>query len=84
MMILLTLCLAFVAVHGDDGSLSGAPSSVLVQNAPSVSFLPASDSPASSEQDVPTIPTTVPMTSLSPSTTNGFQDLQPNCGDCFW
>ncbi|KAI2506998.1 hypothetical protein MHU86_7383 [Fragilaria crotonensis] len=82
MMRLLTLCLAFVAVHGNDGTLSGAPSST-VQNTPSVSFLPASDSPASPEQDIPTTPTTSPITSFSPSTTSGFQDLKPNCGDCF-
>ena len=81
---LLTLYLTFVAVHGNDGSSSGAPSS-LVQNAPSVSFLPASDSPASPEQqDIPTTSRTFPVTSFSPTTTNGFQDLKPNCGDCFW
>ncbi|KAI2506997.1 hypothetical protein MHU86_7382 [Fragilaria crotonensis] len=75
---LLTLCLAFVAVHGDNRSSS------IVQKAPSVSFLAASNSPASIEQNIPTIPTTFPITSFSPiTTTSGFQDLKPNCGDCF-
>lgn len=77
MMRLLSLSLAFVAVHGDDGSSSGAPSSLLVPTAPSVSFLPATDSPS------PAVSTTVPITSLSPTTTSGFQQLKPNCGDCF-
>ena len=84
MMRFLTLCLVFVAVHGNDGSSSGAPSSLLGQNAPSVSFLPVSDSPASPAQDVPTIPTTTAITTLSPTTISGFQALEPNCGDCFW
>ena len=83
MMRLLTLYLAFVAVRGNGGTLSGAPSSLL-EIAPTVSFLTVSDSPASPDQEIPTTPTTFPITSFSPDTTGGFQNLEPNCGDCFW
>ncbi|KAI2506999.1 hypothetical protein MHU86_7384 [Fragilaria crotonensis] len=57
--------------------------SSLLEIAPTVSFLAVSDSPASPDQEIQTTPTTFPITSFSPGTTGGFQNLEPNCGDCF-